>query len=314
MSSLIIETPATASPVQFTTVKNFLRVTGTDDDELIQILLDAATEAAEAFTNRSFCFKGYKLGLDAFPFFLDTANNQGAYPPSYYSLPLYSTTMFNYSQQIKLYAAPLVRVNRISYLASADSQWHDLVPFPELWYPGTAVALNEKRMDNNGNVQKCTTPGTTTANPPTWNTNLNGTTTEVTPDPGNEGSGPVAWQNMGQFDATNVLFVGPGGGIQFGSYWIDRDSEPARIFPGPPGALWPPTLYVPNSVQVHYTAGYSADGALVPPRAKTAIMQSVAHWYENREPVVPGVVMELPLHCQMLLWSLRVFDVSPTRG
>ena len=314
MSSFVIEKPATNYPVSVTLAKSFLRVSTTDDDALIAVLIAAATESAEAFCNRTFCQKGYRQGLDAFPYFVDTALSQLAYPPAYYALPLYSTTMWNYSQQIKLYAPPLISVDRISYLAASDQQWHDLVPFPLLWYPGQAVTVGTLRMDNNANVQRCTQAGTTDSNPPTWNESLGGFTTEPS-DPGDEGSGPVIWVNDGPFpDALEITPGSTNGGIQFGVYMVDVDSEPARVFPGPPGAMWPQGMNVPNSVQIHFTAGYSVDSSDVPNRAIMAILQTVAHWYENREPVVPGSVAELPQHCQSLLWSIRCMDMQPTRG
>jgi hypothetical protein len=308
MSSLVIETPTDQTPIDLATTKSFLRVSTTDDDTLITLMIQAATESAEAFCNRSFCSKGYRMGLDSFPYFIDTTYSQQAYPPAYYALSKYSTTMWNYSQMIKLYAAPAISVDRISYISAADNQWHDLLPVPQLWYPGEVVALNDKRMDNNANVQVCTQAGTTNANPPTWNKNISGFTDETT-NPDDEGTGPVIWQNSGPFPSAL-----DNGSDQFGSFFVDVDSEPARIFPGPGTVNWPQVLYVPNAVQIHYTAGYSEDDSLVPNRIKMAIMQTVAHWYENREIVVPGSVMELPEHCKMLLWSCRVFDMMPTGG
>jgi hypothetical protein len=311
MAALVVEKLATATPVTLAEVKNFLRVDIDDDDALILILIQAAVDACENFTARSFCFKGYRQSLDSFPYFTDSVQSQAAYPPSYYSMPMYSTTLWNYSQMIKLFAPPLASVDRISYLAAADNQWHDLVPVPALWYPGTDYVANETVMDNNGNVQKCTTPGTSTANTPIWATTTGATTTEQSPDPSGEGKGPIAWLNMGPFAGNN--FAGAVQG-QFGSFIVDPDSAPARIFPGPPGNFWPQVLYVPNAVQIHFTAGYSPDGSLVPGCIKTAIMQCIANWYENREAAMMGNFGELPNHCKMLLWTKRVMDFQPTRG
>lgn len=315
MAALVIEIAATAQPVTLDEAKVFLRVSLTDDDLLITTLIEAATESAELFTNRSFCIKGFRQSLDSFPYFIDTVMSQNAFPPSYYSLPRYSTTLWNYSQMIKLFRPKLISVNRITYLSSDDSQWHDMVPAPALWYPGTVYAVNTLVMDNNVNVQKCTTPGTSNSNPPVWNKTLGGTTTEVQPDPESEGSG-VVWTNQGPLNAAIS-----GGNSQFGMYMTDPDSEPGRIFPGPPGFFWPPVLYVPNAVQIHFMAGYATDGSVVgngpgqmPGRVKMAILQTVAHWYENREPVQPGTMNELPEHCKSILWGLRVLDMQPTRG
>ena len=291
-------------------MKNFLRVTITDDDALIASLITAATQAAETFTDRSFCYKGFNQVLDSFPYFVDTTMSQMAYPPAYYSLPRYSTTLWNYSQMIKLFRPPLFKLNRITYLSANDQQYHDLTPVPPLWYPAQVVILGFQCVDNKGNRQQCTSPGTTTANPPTWNLSVGGSTVEQYPDPQGEGAGPVVWQNVGPLSPPN----GEPPEWQFGSYLVDTISEPARIFPGPPGGFWPQVLYVPNAVQIHFTAGYSADGANVPAAIKTAIMQLVGNWYENREAAMPGKYSEIPNHVKMLLWTYRVYDMQPTRG
>ena len=313
MASLFIEKQPTSEPVTLAEAKNFLRVTITDDDLLISSLITAAREACEAFTGRSFCIKGYRQGLDSFPYFVDTVMSQMAYPPSYYSLPRYSTTLWNYSQMIKLFAPPLVAVQRISFIWATDQQFHDLVPAPSLWYPSTVYALNAVVMDNNGNKQQCTTPGTSNADPPqNWSKILNGVTTELVPDPQGEGTG-VVWQNIGPL-AIPLTSTGYPPQWQFGPFIIDNYSEPARIFPGPPGGFWPQALYVPNAVQIHFTAGYSVDGSAVPAAVKAAMLQLVANWYENREAAMAGGLKSIPSHVEMLLWTWRVVDFQPTRG
>jgi hypothetical protein len=169
MAGLLIEKSPTAEPVTLKQAKNFLRVEVSDDDLLITGLIQAAREACEVFTSRSFCFKGYLMTLDSFPYFTDSIASQQAYPPAYYSLPRYSTTLWNYSQMIKLWRPPCANVDRISYLAASDQQWHDFVPAPALWYPGTVYLANDLVVDNKANVHKCTVAGTSTGNPPAWN-------------------------------------------------------------------------------------------------------------------------------------------------
>lgn len=314
MAALIVERAATALPVTLDEMKTFLRVSGSDDDSLIDVLLRSAVDACENFTARSFCHKGYRQSLDSFPYYTDTVMSQMAYPPSYYAAPRFSTTLWNYSQMIKLFAPPLVSVDRISYLAAADNQWHDMTPIPALWYPGKTYALNATAMDNNGNVQKATTAGTSKSDPPVWNKTLNGTTPE--------GSGStLVWTNQGPAVLTGNTGANSSANDQFGTFLTDGDSEPARLFPGPPGNNWPAVLYVPGAVQIHFTAGFAADGSLVgdgpglmPGCIKTAIMQCVANWYENREAAMLGQWSELPNHCKMLLWTKRVLDYQPTRG
>ena len=303
MAYISIEVQPSVEPVSLTEAKNYLRLEITDDDTLITTLIKAAREACETFTGRSFVQKSYKQVLDSFPYFTDTVMSQMAYPPSYYSLPRYSTTLWNYSQMIKLFRPPLIAVQRISYLSSADKQFHDLLGSPSLWYPQTAYVATNQVTDGNGNIQTCITPGTSDSAPPDissgvgvlkWATAVGATTTEAT---------GVVWQS-----------AGTAAHGEFGNYIVDNTSEPARLFPGPPGQFWPPVLYVPNAVQIHFTAGYSVDASAVPSAIKTAIMMSVANFYENREAAQLGSWNELPSHIKMLLWSFRVLDLQPTRG
>lgn len=228
MAGLIIETQPTQEPISLAEAKNWLRVSITDDDLLIGVLITAAREACESFCNRSFAVKDYIQTLDSFPYYTDTVQSQAAYPPSYYALPMYSTTLWNYSQMIKLYAPPLISVNRIE-ITQADGTIANLSPSTDF--------------------------------------------------------------------------------IQ------DSINEPARIFP-PFGSMWPPVLYVPNAVRIHFTAGYgSAPGQqTLPSRAKMAMLMLLANWYENREAAVATNFTEIPNHVQMLLWSVRVMDMQPTRG
>jgi uncharacterized phiE125 gp8 family phage protein len=98
-----------------------------------------------------------------------------------------------------------------------------------------------------------------------------------------------------------------------GDFLVDSDSEPPRIFPAF-GKFWPPVLYIPNAVRIHYTAGYGDDPTDVPRTLRTAILQIVANWYENREASTPLMMREIPHHVSDLLWSERVMDLAPTRG
>jgi hypothetical protein len=237
MAAIQIETPPAAEPVTLAEAKDHCRVTFADDDSLITSYIQAARETVEAFLGRSLVSKGYRQSLDSFPYYTDTMLSQMAYPPSYYSLPRYSTTLWNYSQMIKLFRAPLVNVPQLSYLSSGDSKWHNLIG----------------------------------ANVSTW-------------DP-----------------------------AQPGDFLFDADSEPPRLFPLP-GQYWPSVLYVPNAVQIHYTAGYGADGSKVPEMAKLAIKHIVGHWYENREGISPDPLKEVPFNAENLLWRLRIVDFAPTRG
>lgn len=292
-------------------MKNWLRVPYSDDDTLIASLITAARELCESFTARAIVNTGYVQTLDSFPYFVDTVQSQMAYPPSYYSLPRYSTTLWNYSQMIKLFVSPLQSVTRIAYLSSTDQQWHSLLPGTPPWYPGQVVAQGYQAMDGNGNLITAQNAGTTGDNAPTWNTTVGGTTND----------NGIVWLNGGPAPRNELA----PGTMSSTTFFTDIVSEPPRIFPGPAGSFWPPVLYVPNAVQIHFVAGYGpavATGspvyyqppANIPDRFITAIQQLVAGWYENREAITPLSLKAMPQHLQALLWSLRVYDMQPTRG
>jgi hypothetical protein len=42
--------------------------------------------------------------------------------------------------------------------------------------------------------------------------------------------------------------------------------------------------------------------------------QLLANFYENREATTQDNMRKMPHHCELLLWSLRVYDLAPTRG
>lgn len=64
---------------------------------------------------------------------------------------------------------------------------------------------------------------------------------------------------------------------------------------------WPTTRVQPMAVKVKFTAGYGA-AAAVPSDLVSAILLLVAHWDQNREPVVVGtIVSALPLAVDALL-------------
>jgi len=115
MAGLYVSQEPSVEPVTLAQAKNFLRVSITDDDDLIGFLITAARESCESFCSRSFAVKNYTQTLDSFPYYTDTVLSQMAYPPSYYSLPMYSTTLWNYSQMIKLFMPPAIEVQGIDY-------------------------------------------------------------------------------------------------------------------------------------------------------------------------------------------------------
>lgn len=64
---------------------------------------------------------------------------------------------------------------------------------------------------------------------------------------------------------------------------------------------WPTTRAQPMAVTIKFTAGYGA-AAAVPSDLASALMLLVAHWDQNREPVVVGtIVSSVPLSVDSLL-------------
>jgi Phage gp6-like head-tail connector protein len=160
--NFIITSQPTSPVVDLATAKNFLRVSTNQDDLLIPILIAAAVEAVEAYTGRSVATRSYQQCLDCFPSYVDGTTSQLAYPPNYYSAPLYSTALWNYSQQIKLFAPPLIEVLAVNYVdADGHIQTLDpstytvdtaseparIFPNPGLTWPPTAYVPNAVQIE-----------------------------------------------------------------------------------------------------------------------------------------------------------------------
>lgn len=294
MAAIVVETPPAAEPILLADAKQFLRVDIIDDDSLIADLIIAAREKVEADTGLSLVNKGFRQSLDSFPYFVDTIMSQLAYPPSYYSLPRYSTTLWNYSQMIKLLRTPLRAVTRITYTDPSNALQSLMAALPN-WQALAEFAFGDQIEDSNGNVEQVTTANENEdagaslsgAAQPTWATGQGQTTTD----------GDLVWTNLGPAPSPSFLF--------------DRDSQPPRIFPVP-GGFWPPVLYVPNAAQIHFVAGYGADGRNIPARARVALRQLIAFWYEHRGD--DDAMLAEPKSYENLIWSIRPLDFAPTRG
>lgn len=75
------------------------------------------------------------------------------------------------------------------------------------------------------------------------------------------------------------------------------------------GASWPSPVYArADAIEVIFVAGYGAYTA-VPETLRLAVLHLVAHYYENRVPVVQGtIVAPVPMHVESLLWGERVLS------
>jgi hypothetical protein len=85
------------------------------------------------------------------------------------------------------------------------------------------------------------------------------------------------------------------------------DKEPAEIWPAY-GKVWPVARMMPAAVKVQFVCGYGAGFANVPALMQAAMLLLIGHWYMNREAVVPGVMMELPLGVKNIFEQLSVGD------
>lgn len=88
-----------------------------------------------------------------------------------------------------------------------------------------------------------------------------------------------------------------------GIYGVDAHREPGRVYLAY-GQSWPTCRSVEQAVRVTFVAGY-ANEALVPERLKQAIKILAATWYEHREQVITGtIVQDVPFAVTALLSGL----------
>ncbi|WP_170984396.1 head-tail connector protein [Rhodoligotrophos defluvii] len=73
------------------------------------------------------------------------------------------------------------------------------------------------------------------------------------------------------------------------------------------GKQWPRPERAFRGIEIEVTAGYGDEPETVPATLRQAILQLVAHWYENREPVGLGdQPFELPAMIKALIAPYRV--------
>lgn len=109
---------------------------------------------------------------------------------------------------------------------------------------------------------------------------------------------------------TSVKYIDAGGSLQTLSptqYVTRIDTTIATVTPIY-GVTWPATLWVPAAVTVRFVAGW--DFKDFPDDLRVAMLMLVAHWYEHRETVnVGNIVNELPFATEALLSGYRVLRV-----
>jgi len=92
------------------------------------------------------------------------------------------------------------------------------------------------------------------------------------------------------------------------SYVVDTESVPGRVVIAYDES-WPSdVLYNVNPIAVTFDTGYGTAGTHVPEALRHAIKILVCHWYENREVIVTGsVVQNIPKTVDALIWPYRLF-------
>ena len=74
-----------------------------------------------------------------------------------------------------------------------------------------------------------------------------------------------------------------------------------------PGAVWPAVTGAAGAIRIRYRAGYGDAPTDVPPPLSHAVLLLVAHWYENRVPVVlNGAASRIPGTVDALIASHRL--------
>lgn len=96
-------------------------------------------------------------------------------------------------------------------------------------------------------------------------------------------------------DAVTVYdSAGTGTVFDAAHYFLDAVSNPARlVLHGT--APWPRPGRRANGIEIAVTAGFGGAGEDVPGPIRQALLLLVAHWYEAREPVTPGGMVNAPL-------------------
>ena len=93
------------------------------------------------------------------------------------------------------------------------------------------------------------------------------------------------------------------------TYYVDVNSEPARIVPKS-NLFWPYTQsYLPGSVKVTFTAGSYGDGETddnCPQAIRQAILLLVSYWYGHRDAAESNTPKEVPFAVEALLGAYKV--------
>lgn len=89
--------------------------------------------------------------------------------------------------------------------------------------------------------------------------------------------------------------------LTVGDFYLHGDEDWAYIEPKP-GVTWPGVYDRLDAITVEFVAGFGDTAAAVPQTIRQCVLLMVAHWYENREPVVVGSISSaLPMAVDSLI-------------
>lgn len=94
-------------------------------------------------------------------------------------------------------------------------------------------------------------------------------------------------------------------------YFVAGKQSPGLIV-AKPSNVYPVAASVPDSVEIHFYAGYSSDGygdasRPLPEHIRLAIMQLAAHWYDHPEMVSAEAQNEVPRGLMELLNANKIY-------
>lgn len=108
---------------------------------------------------------------------------------------------------------------------------------------------------------------------------------------------------------SSITYVDPDGATQTwaaAKYQLVAKETRPHVVPAY-GETWPTTRDVPEAVTVTFVAGYGDDTTDVPEPIRQAILLLAGHWYQHREAVATGVVVnEVKMAVDALLTPYRV--------
>jgi Phage gp6-like head-tail connector protein len=136
--SLRLITGPSIEPVTLTQAKAFLRVDGTDEDDLISLLMTSARRMAEEYTQRAFITQTWELTMDGF-----SCADPDAFFPGTVMLP--ATFALGGGQSVNLGHGPIQTVNSITTYDTDNSATVIDSAVYRLDAPGERLVLNDNQ-------------------------------------------------------------------------------------------------------------------------------------------------------------------------